>query len=61
MPVDAAVSLWRAARETADRIQSNVNPRLAIEVFLRDVARGRSETVEAVGSEYVSGVLSPAP
>ncbi|HEV3232844.1 MAG TPA: hypothetical protein VG245_11400 [Candidatus Dormibacteraeota bacterium] len=56
--VEDAVSLWRSARETADRVQSNVNPRLAIEVFLSEVARGRGALVEAVGSEYLSAEIS---
>ena len=44
------LSLWEAARETADRVLNNVNPRLAVEVFLADAARGHGATT------YVAGV-----
>ena len=33
------VEIWSSAREAADRVENNVNPRLAIEVFLADVQR----------------------
>ncbi|HEY8741429.1 MAG TPA: hypothetical protein VIN56_12655 [Candidatus Dormibacteraeota bacterium] len=35
----ALVRVWESAREAADRVENNVNPRLAIEVFLADVQR----------------------
>ena len=31
--------IWASAREAADRVENNVNPRLAIEVFISDVQR----------------------
>jgi len=33
------LDIWASLREAADRVESNVNPRLAIEVFLADVRR----------------------
>ncbi|MEA2684276.1 MAG: polymerase subunit delta [Chloroflexota bacterium] len=33
------VAMWSAVREAADRVENNVNPRLAIEVFIADVQR----------------------
>ena len=36
--LDLVLDLWESAREAADRVENNVNPRLAIEVFLADVA-----------------------
>ena len=33
------VDIWDSVREAADRVENNVNPRLAIEVFLADVQR----------------------
>jgi hypothetical protein len=35
----ALIDIWASAREAADRVENNVNPRLAIEVFLADVQR----------------------
>jgi DNA polymerase-3 subunit delta' len=40
----AVLGLWESAREAADRVENNVNPRLAIEVFLADVAEVASTT-----------------
>jgi hypothetical protein len=37
---EALIGLWRSAREAADRLQNNVNPRLTVEAFLADVASG---------------------
>jgi DNA polymerase-3 subunit delta' len=39
------LDLWESAREAADRVENNVNPRMAIEVFLADVARAGSGAV----------------
>ncbi|GAC1332631.1 MAG: DNA polymerase III subunit delta' [Candidatus Dormibacteria bacterium] len=36
------VDMWSSVREAADRVENNVNPRLAIEVFLADVQRGHA-------------------
>jgi hypothetical protein len=33
------LEIWASLREAADRVENNVNPRLAIEVFLADVRR----------------------
>jgi hypothetical protein len=33
------IEIWASLREAADRVENNVNPRLAIEVFLADVRR----------------------
>ena len=38
----AVVDIWSSAREAADRVENNVNPRLAIEVFLADVQRAHA-------------------
>ena len=38
----ALLDIWTSAREAADRVENNVNPRLAIEVFLADVQQARS-------------------
>jgi len=38
----ALVDIWGSVREAADRVESNVNPRLAIEVFLADVQRAHA-------------------
>ncbi|MGI8607892.1 MAG: ATP-binding protein [Candidatus Dormibacteria bacterium] len=38
----AVLSIWESAREAADRVENNVNPRLAIEVFLADVRRANA-------------------
>ena len=38
----ALVGIWGSAREAADRVENNVNPRLAIEVFLSDVLRAQA-------------------
>lgn len=35
----ALLEMWSSAREAADRVENNVNPRLAIEVFIADVQR----------------------
>jgi DNA polymerase III subunit delta' len=35
----ALVEIWTSVREAADRVENNVNPRLAIEVFISDVQR----------------------
>ena len=35
----AITDIWASAREAADRVENNVNPRLAIEVFIADVQR----------------------
>jgi len=43
LPDDALSGLWRSAREAHDRVLNNVNPRLAIEVFLSDVATGGAQ------------------
>jgi len=39
LPPTAVLDLWESVREAADRVRNNVNPRLAIEVFLADVQR----------------------
>ena len=39
LPLSDLLDLWESAREAADRVENNVNPRLAIEVFLADVRR----------------------
>ncbi|MHB8508186.1 MAG: DNA polymerase III subunit [Candidatus Dormibacteria bacterium] len=49
LSVPDLLSLWESARETADRILNNVNPRLAVEVFLADAASGRGSTPFAAG------------
>ena len=36
------LEIWASLREAADRVENNVNPRLAIEVFLADVRRARA-------------------
>lgn len=33
------LGIWASLREAADRVENNVNPRLAIEVFLADIRR----------------------
>jgi DNA polymerase III delta prime subunit len=33
------LEIWASLREAADRVENNVNPRLAIEIFLADVRR----------------------
>ena len=33
------LEIWASLREAADRVENNVNPRLAIEVFLADIRR----------------------
>lgn len=42
LELPALVEMWSAVREAADRVENNVNPRLAIEVFLADVQRARA-------------------
>ena len=39
LPLPELLGLWESLREAADRVENNVNPRLAIEVFLADVRR----------------------
>ncbi|MEA2645856.1 MAG: polymerase subunit delta [Chloroflexota bacterium] len=46
--------LWESAREAADRVENNVNPRLAIEVFLADVQALRRDG--AVPAPFAAGV-----
>ncbi|MFN2464675.1 MAG: hypothetical protein ABR598_00240 [Candidatus Dormibacteria bacterium] len=36
------VEMWTSVREAADRVENNVNPRLAIEVLMADVQRAAS-------------------
>ena len=36
------VEIWASAREAADRVENNVNPRIAIEVFLADVQQAHA-------------------
>ncbi|MGB2938870.1 MAG: hypothetical protein WBD38_01025 [Candidatus Dormiibacterota bacterium] len=65
--LDAVLGLWESAREAADRVENNVNPRLAIEVFLADVAEVGSPTPAGPTRRTVSrGTLArvlapPAP
>jgi DNA polymerase-3 subunit delta' len=42
LPLPELLDLWQSVREAADRVENNVNPRLAIEVFLADVRRARA-------------------
>ena len=35
--LEQVLTIWESAREAADRVYNNVNPRLAVEVFLADV------------------------
>jgi DNA polymerase III subunit delta' len=42
LPLSELLELWESVREAADRVENNVNPRLAIEVFLADVRRARA-------------------
>jgi DNA polymerase-3 subunit delta' len=39
LPLPELIAIWESLREAADRVENNVNPRLAIEVFLADVRR----------------------
>jgi DNA polymerase-3 subunit delta' len=39
MTLTHLLDVWASLREAADRVENNVNPRLAIEVFLADVRR----------------------
>ncbi|HXA42111.1 MAG TPA: hypothetical protein VNV65_04255 [Candidatus Solibacter sp.] len=39
MSLSHLLDVWASLREAADRVENNVNPRLAIEVFLADVRR----------------------
>jgi DNA polymerase-3 subunit delta' len=38
----ALVAMWSSVREAADRVENNVNPRMAIEVFMADVQKAFS-------------------
>ena len=42
LPLPELLELWESVRVAADRVENNVNPRLAIEVFLADVRRARA-------------------
>jgi len=42
LPLPGLLELWESVRAAADRVENNVNPRLAIEVFLADVRRARA-------------------
>ena len=42
LPLPELLELWQSVRAAADRVENNVNPRLAIEVFLADVRRARA-------------------
>ena len=42
LPLPGMLELWESVRAAADRVENNVNPRLAIEVFLADVRRARA-------------------
>jgi DNA polymerase III delta prime subunit len=58
------LDLWESAREAADRVENNVNPRLAIEVFLADVAEVSSAaklgpTRRVVSRGTLARVLAP--
>jgi DNA polymerase-3 subunit delta' len=39
LPLPELIGIWESLREAADRVENNVNPRLAIEAFLADVRR----------------------
>jgi DNA polymerase-3 subunit delta' len=39
LTMPSLLAIWASLREAADRVENNVNPRLAIEVFLADVRR----------------------
>jgi DNA polymerase-3 subunit delta' len=42
LPLPELLDLWDSVRAAADQVENNVNPRLAIEVFLADVRRARA-------------------
>jgi DNA polymerase III subunit delta' len=42
LPLPELLALWESVRAAADRVENNVNPRLAIEVFLADVRHARA-------------------
>jgi hypothetical protein len=56
---DVAVRLWSSCRVAHERVKRNVNPRLAIEVFLGDVAFAarRAPVVESTDPPFHRPVL----
>ena len=50
--------LWESVREAADRVENNVNPRLAIEVFLADVQalRRDGDLGDVDGGATIAGI-----
>jgi DNA polymerase-3 subunit delta' len=56
--LDAILDVWESAREASDRVENNVNPRLAIEVFLADVAEVASPAAAPTRRTVSRGTLA---
>lgn len=52
LELPALLSLWESTREASERVLNNVNPRLAIEVFLGDVVRGFADADTTAPADY---------